>query len=243
MSLSPSLSGPGKIVGDSHTLFKVGGNRALLEAENVEFVHVASAARRERRELGAAVFVLGKAEAKLENCSLTSEQGFGLWLSQKARVRAQQCRVDNCGRSAIVMFGHGALDLVECNITAPGMHGICARGNTHVVATACRVADALTRGIFAYENATLRLAACEVTGTQDAGLAALQVESLQPSDCATLAMDSACTFGANRGIDMHVAGTVKVSEEVASVYSVQPVGEALGIPRSKSWAGDDVAAV
>ena len=237
------MSGPGKIVGDPHSLFKVGGNRALLEAEDVEFVHVASAARRERRELGAAVFVLGKAEAKLTNCSLTSEQGFGMWLSQKARVRARRCRLANCGRSAIVMFGHGALDLVDCNITTPGMHGICARGNTRVEATACRVADALTRGIFAYENATLQLAACAVTGTQDAGLAALQVEALEPSDCATLTMDSACTFSENRGVDIHVAGTVRCSEEVASVYSVQPVGEALGTRRGKSRAGGDVAAV
>jgi hypothetical protein len=166
-------------VGDPHSLFKVGGNRALLEAEDVEFVHVASAARRERRELGAAVFVLGKAEAKLTNCSLTSEQGFGMWLSQKARVRARRCRLANCGRSAIVMFGHGAL----------------------------------------------------------------QVEALEPSDCATLTMDSACTFSENRGVDIHVAGTVRCSEEVASVYSVQPVGEALGTRRGKSRAGGDVAAV
>jgi hypothetical protein len=237
-------SGPGKIIGDSHTLFKVSGNKAQLEAEDVEFVHVASATRQERRELGAAVLVLGKATATFENCSLTSEQGFGLWLSQKSRVRAQRCLVTQCGRSAVVMFGHGALDLVASNITSPGMNGICARGNTRVTATGCRVEDAPMRGIYAYENATLELASCAVSGTRNAGLAAVQVESLQISNRATLVMDSTCTFDLNRGLDIHVAGNVRCSGDVASVYGVRPVSDALGpcCPEPKSWAGEGLAA-
>ena len=217
-----------------HTLFKVGGNRARLDAEDVEFVHVASPTRRQRRELGAAVFVLGKAEATLVNCTLTSEQGFGLWLSQKACVLADGCRFAQCGRSAVVLFGRATLDLKSSNITSAGMHGICARGNTRVKAKGCHVADAATRGIFAYENATLELAGCSITGTRHPGLASLQVESLQTGDSATLKMDAACTFRANLGADVHVAGAVCCSPDVEGVYGARAAQQPLGTPRARS---------
>ena len=62
-----TIRGPGKIVGDAHTLFKVAGNRALLDIAGVRLEHVGSADRRERRELGAAVFVLGRNQMHREN--------------------------------------------------------------------------------------------------------------------------------------------------------------------------------
>ena len=61
-----TIRGPGKIVGDAHTLFKVAGNRALLDIAGVRLEHVGSVDRRERRELGAAVFVLGRNQIRGE---------------------------------------------------------------------------------------------------------------------------------------------------------------------------------
>jgi len=60
-----TIRGPGKILGDAHALFRVVGNRALLDVEDVCLEHVGSDARQQRRELGAAVFVLGLSSERL----------------------------------------------------------------------------------------------------------------------------------------------------------------------------------
>ena len=100
------IRGPGHIIGDSHSLFKLAG-RSCLECETgVRLSHRASPQRAHRRELGAAVFALGKSHVLLRNVSITSERGFGVWMVQRARVELMDgSDLHHCGRSAIVAFG------------------------------------------------------------------------------------------------------------------------------------------
>mmetsp|Transcript_33411 Transcript_33411/g.78045 ORF Transcript_33411/g.78045 Transcript_33411/m.78045 type:complete len:275 (-) Transcript_33411:95-919(-) len=212
---SLTIRGPGRIVGDGHSLFKVRGLRAFLNVEDVELLHLGSELRQERRELGSAILVQGKSKAGFVNCSIRSEQGFGIWLVQRANATARSCRFPDCGRSAIVAFGRPRLSLQDCDITDAGVHGVCARGGSRVVVDASRIQNCGQRGFFAYHNATLELRGTSISGTRDPRFSAVQVEALGPADHATLTMDAFCTFSDNQGADLTVTGDVTCSDAVA----------------------------
>ena len=201
----------GTLVGDAHSLFKLPRNRAQLVMEDVEIHHLGSPRRALRRELGGAIFALGKSQVLLRNCTVSSEHGFGLWLVQKARVMLSGCLISQCGRSGAVCFGHSRLALHDTTIDSCRLHGVCTRGGTHVSLVNSVVSNAGVRGIYAYHNATLHLIRSRVEGTRDATAAAVQVEALRPEDRATLVMDAACRLRDNAGEDLRVSGTVDVT--------------------------------
>lgn len=204
-----AIRGPGAIVGDGHSLFRVsGGASMLLSLDGVDLVHCASAARAQRHELGAAVFALGKARVQLHNCTVSSEAGFGIWMVQRSRVSASGCRIRDCGRSAVVSFNDARLRMSGCELSDAAQHGVCARGDSRVELRGCRVLRAGVRGIYAYHNASLVLRGVEVSGTRDASAAAVQIEALRPEDRASLTMDAECRLTGNAGEDLRVAGAV-----------------------------------
>ena len=206
-----TVRGPGRIVGDGHALFKLPRNRARLVMEDCELRHLGSPHRELRRELGGAIFALATSNVVLRNCTISSEQGYGLWLVQRSSALLSACFISQCGRSGVVCFGRARLHLLDTTIDESQLHGICMRGSTRASLVNSVVSRAGVRGIYAYHNATLTLTRTRVEGTRDAAAAAIQVEALRPEDRATLVMDAACVLRNNAGEDLRVSGAVDVT--------------------------------
>lgn len=209
-----SIRGPGTIVGDGHALIRAGGSRQLIELTDLELIHCGSVNRTERRELGGAIFALGKSRVRISGCRVTSDQGFGVWMVQRARVEITGGSIiHDCGRSGIVSFGHAKLAMSGSLIRGCALHGICARGRSEVSLADSQVVDAGVRGIYAYHNVTLDMRRSSVRGTRDAAAAAIQVEALLPGDQCVVRMDAACRFDdENRGAGLLMKGNVVVEE-------------------------------
>ena len=201
----------GSIIGDGHALFKLSRNRARLVIEDCDVRHLASQDRSARRELGAAIFAMAaNSQVTLNNCTISSEAGYGLWLVQRASASLSACLVAPCGRSGVVLFGRARLDAAGSTIDGAGLHGICMRGDSISSLVDCVVSNSGVRGIYAYHNATLSLERTCVEGTRDASAAAVQIEALRPEDRATLYMDDGCVLRNNAGEDLRVSGRVDV---------------------------------
>ena len=204
-----TICGPGTIVGDCHTLFKLSRNRSCLNLQDCNVIHLSSSTRLLKRELGGAIFALANSHVHLHNCTITSEVGYGLWLVQRSVASLSTCRIENCGRSGIVCFGHAKLNLTNTIIDNCALHGICTRGNTHVTLVNCSITNSGVRGIYAYHNATLSLQRTTIEGTRDVTAAAVQIEALRAEDCATLLMDNECVIRNYMGEDLKISGRVE----------------------------------
>ena len=208
-----SVVGPGTLIGDDHSLIRAAGNNQRVELVNVTLVHCASPRRTERRKMGSVVYALGKSHVSLRGCHLTSQQGFGVWAVQKARVELSGgCVIHDCGRSGVVCFGQPTVQLRDSEIANAAMHGICARGGSRVALAGTRVVDCGVRAIYAYHNVSLELRNTSVTGTRDEYGAAVQVEALRAGDQCELLMDESCRLAGNRGAGLVVKGDVVVRD-------------------------------
>lgn len=108
--------------------------------------------------MGSAIYALGKASVALRGCNLTSQQGFGVWAVQRARVELRNgSAIQDCGRSGVVCFGQPTVRLRDSAITDAAMHGICARGGSRVSLRGTRIAGCGVRGIYAYHNVSLEM--------------------------------------------------------------------------------------
>jgi hypothetical protein len=206
---SLTICGPGTIVGDCHTLFKLSRNRSCLNLQDCNVIHLSSSTRLLQRELGGAIFALANSRVQLSNCTITSEVGYGLWLVQRSVASLSTCRIENCGRSGIVCFGHAKLNLTNTTIDNCALHGICTRGNTQVSLVNCFITNSGVRGLYAYHNATLSLQRTIIEGTKDELAAAVQIEALRIEDSATLLMDNVCVIRNNMGEDLKISGRVE----------------------------------
>ena len=116
----------GTIAGDGHSLFQIAVNReGLLELEDINLVHSASAARLEKRSLGAAVHAY-KGGLALRGCSISSERGFGVWLVQKSSALLSGCELRGLRRSAVVVFDQSSVEIEDTTIADAAPHAICA---------------------------------------------------------------------------------------------------------------------
>lgn len=202
-----TVVGPGRIRGSGHTLFTAGGNRQRLRLCNLQLMHCSSAARVDKREKGAAVWIRGKSSLRLENCVLSSEAGFCLWLVQRANADLDSCTIGPSGRSCVVVFGDAVLALRGSRIHGAPLHGICARGASRVSVVHSVVWDCTQRGIYVYHNASIHLDSSLVSECAQADSSAVQVEALRPEDQAHLTVTD-CSFANNAGRGLSVAGNV-----------------------------------
>lgn len=71
----------GTIIGESHSIFAIGTCRnhgpPALTLDHVKLVHTKQSD--DRREIGAAVFIMGKAHVLIIDSTIYSIAGFGLW--------------------------------------------------------------------------------------------------------------------------------------------------------------------
>ncbi|KAJ1630513.1 hypothetical protein T492DRAFT_1002903 [Pavlovales sp. CCMP2436] len=198
----------GRIVGDGHALFTVGGSRSgLLELNDCTLSHKPSAARSEKCSLGAAILVRGKGRLALRNCHLSSEAGFALWLVQKASASAVGCVFPGSGRSTICAFENAQLELEACTLSDAKPHAVCARGDTRITLRRCTLEGSELRAIYCYHSSALDMSDCSVSRTRSPDSAAIQMDALRPQDQARVSLRNT-RFNDNAGGDLSIAGNV-----------------------------------
>ncbi|KAJ1452858.1 hypothetical protein M885DRAFT_525490 [Pelagophyceae sp. CCMP2097] len=198
----------GTVVGSGHAVFQAGGSRSgLLSLRNLNVLHLSSAARLEKRALGAAIFARGKAQVRMEGCAISSTAGFGLWLVQKSHAVADACRFEACGRSSVVAFEKTRFDLVDSTIVDATPHGICARGDAAIRVVRSRIENADLRAIYCYHSVALEVEDSAIFGTRSSESCAIQIDALRSVDAATLVLSNT-KFEGNAGGDLDVKGTV-----------------------------------
>jgi len=201
------VQGPGSITGAGHSLFAIGGNRCFVTLADLSLQHLRAPGGFVKRESGAAVWARGKSEVTLADCAISSEQGYGLWLVQRAVLSANNCNLDKCGRSGAVLFERAQLTFRNGTIQGAKLHGVCQRGNTFSVIEDSQICGCGNRGVYAYHNASVSLVRTSVVNTKWAAASAVQVEALRPDDRASLTVID-CRIDNNAGFGVSIAGNV-----------------------------------
>eukprot|EP00039_Didymoeca_costata_P003496 m.68033 g.68033 ORF g.68033 m.68033 type:complete len:230 (+) comp11934_c0_seq1:37-726(+) len=84
----------GIIQGFCHSLFQIDCNsnkQIALTLENVRLNH--TMVHEDRRQVGAAVFVMSKAVVSLIGCTFTSTAGFGIWAKHDSSITVKDCSI------------------------------------------------------------------------------------------------------------------------------------------------------
>lgn len=208
--------GSGAIIrGNCHSLFQVAGKVDFV-VENIRLQHTCDLT--DKREVGAAIFLLGNANATLDRCEVTSLRGFGLWLVQRTSCVISRSRIANCGRSGVVGLGSGSIFIDASCITQNAVHGVCARGDTQVRCRGVSFDENGVRAVFAYGHARVGLTDCTVTrtaarpymGTALGEAAAVEVVAAANGDVTALAVKGLRAHG-NKGPALRVRGRVDYS--------------------------------
>jgi Right handed beta helix region len=108
------------------------GKRTRLELHNIHLQHVCE--HDDKRQVGAALFLLGGAAASLHSCTLSSTRGFGIWMVQKSTCELLECTITDCGRTGLVGLGTGSATLQRSAVNNCAVHGVCVRGSTSLLA-------------------------------------------------------------------------------------------------------------
>ena len=198
----------------AHSLIQLAGRHARLELQNLKLQHTCN--NPDKREVGSALFLLGRTQARLSNCEISSTKGFGLWMVQSSSCHLQNCTVRSCGRTGLACLGIGTLDIVDSTIEDCAVHGICARGTTTVSAERTAFINNAVRAIYAYGNTVVTISECTVSGTRAEGYmgtkcraaAAIEIESKRIDDTVTVQLKG-LTATDNLGADVRLSGQVK----------------------------------
>jgi len=152
----------GEIVGSEccHSIFIAtckpeGRQRVALRLRGVILRHLA--ANEDRRQVGAAIFVMGHACVELDGCDVHTENGFPVWLKHDSCAALQSTALHG-GRTGVACFNRAAVTLVDCAISHTSKHGICARGSARVSVSGGTVTRCSVRGVYAYQTAHCSLA-------------------------------------------------------------------------------------
>ena len=202
---------PPCISGKCHSLFQLQG-RAVLELHGVHLRHDAAPCTEtptDLRSVGAAVFVLNRASATLERCSIVTKHGMGLWAVQRGELRVQNCTLGPIGRSGVALFGRARAKLVDSRLTSCHIHGACARGDSLLELHHCKVDGCMRRGAYAYQRATMLLSNSTVVGTRDPDRAAVEAAGCREGDAVTLQLNHTSVQD-NHGCGIRLRGAVTV---------------------------------
>ena len=203
---------PPCISGICHSLFQLQG-RAVLELRGVHLRHDAAPCAEtptDLRGVGAAVFVLNRASATLERCSIATKHGMGLWAVQRGVLCVQNCTLGPIGRSGVALFGRARAKLLDCHLTSCHIHGACARGDSLLELHHCKIDGCMRRGAYAYQRATMLLSNSTVIGTRDPDRAAVEAAGCREGDVVTLQLDHTSVQD-NHGCGIRLRGAVTVS--------------------------------
>ena len=163
------------ITGDAHSIFQINGKRSLLSLAHVQLKHIMS--DNDKRNIGAAVFVMGKCRCEITDCDIYSTEGFSVWCVQNARCFISESTVSATTRSAIVCFGSSALEVKHSRVFNCGQHGICLRGRCSLEIDDSDIVNCSVRALYAYEHARIVMRRCLIEGTQDPSHAAVELRA------------------------------------------------------------------
>eukprot|EP00927_Polykrikos_kofoidii_P068834 TRINITY_DN64181_c0_g1_i1.p1 TRINITY_DN64181_c0_g1~~TRINITY_DN64181_c0_g1_i1.p1 ORF type:complete len:470 (+),score=70.27 TRINITY_DN64181_c0_g1_i1:39-1412(+) len=195
------------IEGFGHSIFTLAGRGTTLELHNVDLRHATPSMSGDGKDVGGALFLMGNATAELSNVGVSSANGLGIWIVQRAQLRARRCRVTDVARSGFALFGDASADLINCNISHCGVHGACARGRTRLRLEACKVGDCGRRGVYIYQNGSLEMSDCEINGTIDPTRAAFEAAGSRDGDAVRADLRN-CQIRDNIGVGVRLRGAV-----------------------------------
>eukprot|EP00039_Didymoeca_costata_P003497 m.68037 g.68037 ORF g.68037 m.68037 type:complete len:261 (+) comp11934_c0_seq2:37-819(+) len=198
----------GIIQGFCHSLFQIDCNsnkQIALTLENVRLNH--TMVHEDRRQVGAAVFVMSKAVVSLIGCTFTSTAGFGIWAKHDSSITVKDCSIDKVGRSAIVCFNNAKISVEDTTIKHASVHGVCLRGKSTITLNRVTVSDCKVRGVYVYQQGTLEMYDCQVFRIMDPESPAVHAEASGPDDVVHFTMIS-CNIAENAGADVLIVGNV-----------------------------------
>ncbi|KAJ1485141.1 hypothetical protein T484DRAFT_1946184 [Baffinella frigidus] len=123
---SLTIRGPGRIVGDGHSLFKVRGLRAFLNVEDklacfgIWLVQRAIATARSCRfsDCGrSAIVAFGRPRLSLQDCDITDAGVHGVCARGGSRVVVDASRIQNCGQRGFFAYHNATLELRGTSIS------------------------------------------------------------------------------------------------------------------------------
>lgn len=144
---------------NAHSIFKVLGRRPTLYIKNIKLVHSCT---NSPPAVGACIFGLYLSKIVLEDCSLESYRGFGLWLVQQSSAEIKNCCITSTNRSGIASFGQAQVNIFNTLIHDCKIHAICARGDTKINLKNCELKKSGNRAIYAYHRVELNLDSCHI---------------------------------------------------------------------------------
>jgi parallel beta-helix repeat protein len=153
-----------EIKGSGHCLFQITGKGSCITLKNLKLDHFAF--EQDKRNIGAAVFVLGTSQAILENCQVVSSHGFGIWGVQNAKCTLLNCQISSLERSGCVFFGKSSLNITSSQISLCGQHGICVRGSVRLSVSKCLITSCRIRGIYGYDKSQITIQDTTISFTQ-----------------------------------------------------------------------------
>eukprot|EP00613_Pedinella_sp_CCMP2098_P071028 CAMPEP_0171928438 /NCGR_PEP_ID=MMETSP0993-20121228/26812_1 /TAXON_ID=483369 /ORGANISM="non described non described, Strain CCMP2098" /LENGTH=532 /DNA_ID=CAMNT_0012567767 /DNA_START=160 /DNA_END=1758 /DNA_ORIENTATION=- len=170
----------GSLIGHAHSVFSLGTDRnpttspPALTLRGVTVRHLKSS--EDKREVGAALFVMGKARVLVEDCTLSSVEGFGIWVKHQGSALVRRSAFSASGRTGVALFNSATVELDHCTIAQAKVHGVCLRGSAKATLSECRIEGCGDRGAFVYEGGTLEMIGCCVTGTKHGSLPAVHAQ-------------------------------------------------------------------
>jgi hypothetical protein len=159
----------------AHSIFQINGKRSSLSLSHVQLNHTMR--DNDKRNIGAAVFIMGRCRCEISASLIQSAEGFGIWCVQNAKCFVTGCDISAEARSAIVCFGSSAVELRRCRVMNCGQHGICLRGRCSLTIDDCDIVNCRVRAVYAYEHARIAMRGCLIEGTRNPNHAAVEIRA------------------------------------------------------------------
>jgi hypothetical protein len=196
-------------VGSGYNVFWLHQTSELL-LSGVVVDHVAIAPGGDQPHVGAAVHLRDRAHAVLEDCSVRSVHGLGLWTLHRPRAEVTRCRFFDTGRSGIALFGRPTVRCSDCLFEDCRAHGCCSRGESRVLLERCFFAHCGQRGVYAYQQCHMTMQDCDVRETEDPSRAAVDGGGCKAGDAVRLELVR-CVVEGNKGAGVRLRGSVTLA--------------------------------
>lgn len=152
-----------EIISNGHCIFQISGKNIQIKIENLKLIH--NIIKDDKRDIGGALFILGKSNVSINNCEITSTNGFGIWGVQNAICYVDNSSITSIKRSGCVFFGKSHLSLSNSSVINCGQHGVCIRGSVNLTITSCLIRNSGVRGVYAYDKSYVNISHTTISHT------------------------------------------------------------------------------
>jgi hypothetical protein len=200
----------GTLIGECHSIFSMGtdigysnGPPALV-LDGTTLLHTFTS-EVDKRAVGAAVFVMGKARVVLTDVYIYSSAGFGLWVKHGGRVSCERVTIAHAGRSCMACFNTAHVVARDCVLSHAYVHGICVRGSATAILQNCHILYASMRACFVYQSGSLELDNCVISHTSNGSTPTVHAEGIRPHESPSLSVVG-CIIQDNQGPSIVISG-------------------------------------